>query len=237
MKKTCWTVLFVGLCFAFGGLVSQVTSQNAPQLPVYVAVADVAELIKVHPEFKAKTQALQAKMKAEEDALLAVRKQIEDKQLQLGNSGLVVGSDAHTARLEEIESAMLKLDKDFKSKQRALALENSQILFDTFQDIKREIAIYSETRLVAQVVDIRMFTPNPANPQSVVEDMEQKLVWYNPRLDITAVIANQIYQSKGMAFTPEMQQELRTAAKVQQELQTNAQQRATASAAVPVTMQ
>lgn len=228
MKKTCWTILFVALCFTIGGLVSQVGSQNpAAGVPQFVAVVDVAELIKAHPEFKVKTKNLQDRMKAEEEGLRVKQAEIEKKELALQNSNYKPGTAEHTRQLEAIQNEYIEFEKVFKSKQRAFAMENSEILFDTYQDIKREIGAYADQRRIAQVTDYRMFVPSPHEPQSVMEDMEQKLVWFNVSLDITPYIVDQIYQRRGQAAAPkEIKDELRTAAKVQQELLKNAQQRA-----------
>ncbi len=233
MKKTCWTILFVALCFTIGGLVSQVGSQNqAGGVPQFIAVVDVAELIKAHPDFKAKTTALQERMKIEEGTLRDQQKIIEQKELKFQQSSLKPNTPEHTRELEALQNEAIEFEKVFKSKQRAFALENSQILFDTYQDIKREIGAYAEPRRIAQVTDYRMFVPSPLEPQSVMEDMEQKLVWFNVQLDITEYIVDVIYQRRNLTASQQfsdVKKELRTAKKVQDELLKNAQQRSLAS--------
>ncbi len=237
VKKTCWTILFVALCFTIGGLVSQVGSQNqAAAPPQFVAVVDVAELIKAHPDFKAKTTALQTRMKAEEEGLRTQQKAIADKELALQNAGLTVGTPEHTKQLEAIQNEAIEFEKVFKSKQRAFALENSQILFDTYQDIKREIGAFAGARRIAQVTDIRMFVPTPGEPQAVMEDMEQKLVWFDVQLDITENIVHNIYQRRNLTTSPDftkVKTELRTAKKVQEELLKNAQTQAAVAPPAP----
>lgn len=223
VKQTRWTILFVGLCVAFG-FISQANAQGLPQ---FVAVVDVAQLIKEHPEFTAKQKNLQAIVQAEETKFRARQQQIVDKEKALANGPHKAGTKAHQDLMEEIASDYADFDKDAKAMQRKFALENSRIMYETYKDIKQVLGQFCQARRIAQVTDYRMFVPSPHEPQSVMEDMEQKLVWFNVSLDITPYIVDQIYQRRGQAAAPkEIKDELRTAAKVQQELLKNAQQRA-----------
>jgi Skp family chaperone for outer membrane proteins len=195
VKQTCCTTLIVSLCLAFGGFVSQASAQGLPQ---FVAVVDVAQLIKEHPEFRSKQETLQKEVQGEEAKFRARQEAIVAKDKALQNTGIKAGTPEHQKAIDEIASDYADFEKDAKSMQRKFALKNSQIMFDTYQDIKKVIGEFAKARKIAQVTDYRMFDPNPAEPQSVAEDMDQKLVWFDPQLDITDLVINQLYAARGL---------------------------------------
>jgi Skp family chaperone for outer membrane proteins len=194
------TILSLGLVLAFTSAVcaQQATAPAAPAVPTRVAVVDVAQLIKAHPDFKAKQEALQAQVKDAEGRFQARQKGIQDKQKALEGSNAKPGTQEHQKMLDEIASDLADFEKDAKQQQRKFALENSRIMYETYQDIKKVIKVYAQERAIAQVTDFRAFEPNPAEPQSVAEDMDQKLVWFDERLDITKFIIRSLYAARNL---------------------------------------
>lgn len=178
--------------------------QPAPaQLPYLIAVIDVAQVIKEHPDFKTKQAALQEKLKKTEDEFAARQKLIGDKQK--GLEGLKNNTPDYQRLYEEITNDMAVLQKDAKNQERRFILENSQIMYDTYKEIKATVDKYATQRGIAQVTDYREFEPDPSNPQSVAEDMDQRLVWYHKRLNITNYIITDIYAARGMKWDPSIQ--------------------------------
>ncbi|MDR3181430.1 MAG: OmpH family outer membrane protein [Planctomycetaceae bacterium] len=187
--------------FAAGAYAQQAAAPAAPAdagLPTMVAVVDVAQLIKAHPDFKAKQEALQAKIKQADGIFQERQKKIQDKQKALEASQLKPGTPEHQRQLDEITNDLADFEKDAKQQQRKLALENSRIMYETYQDIKQVVKAFCMKRRIAQVTDYRSFEPNPAEPQSVAEDMDQKLVWFDDRLDITRLVIRDMYTSRGL---------------------------------------
>jgi Skp family chaperone for outer membrane proteins len=182
-----------------GGFISQATAQG---LPNYVAVVDVAQLIKEHPDFRTKQEALQNVVKTEEAKFRARQQQIEDKNKALQNSGFKAGTPEHQKQVDEIANEYADFEKDVKTMQRKFALENSKIMYDTYQHIKRVIGNFAQQRRIAQVTDYRIFEVNPAEPQLVAEDMDQKLVWFDPQLNITEWVIDEIYKDIGKTRPP-----------------------------------
>jgi Skp family chaperone for outer membrane proteins len=205
------TILCVALMLALVSGVSaqqatrQVAPQAAPQaapqdqtLPTMVAVVDVAQLIKAHPEFKAKQEALQTQLKQAEQTFQGRQQKIRDKQKALESTNLKPGTPDHQKLLDEIANELADFEKDAKQLQRKFALENSKIMYETYQDIKNVIKAFAKARNIAQVTDFREFDPNPAEPQSVAEDMDQKLVWFDERLNVTPWVIRDMYTARGL---------------------------------------
>jgi Skp family chaperone for outer membrane proteins len=179
-----------------GGFVSQATAQQQG-LPQFVAVVDVAQLIKEHPDFRGKQEALQKVVQTEEANFRARQQKIVDKEKALQNSGFKPGTPEHQKQVDEIANEYADFEKDAKTMQRRFALENSKIMYETYQDIKKVIRDFAKQRRIAQVTDYRMFEPNPAEPQTVAEDMDQKLVWFDEQLNITELVINELYAAHG----------------------------------------
>jgi Skp family chaperone for outer membrane proteins len=178
-----------------GGFISQTAAQG---LPNFVAVVDVAQLIKEHPEFRSKQEALQEVVRTEEAKFRTRQQQIADKDKALQNSGFKPGTAEHQKQVDEIANEYADFEKDVKAMQRKFALENSKIMYDTYQHIKKVIGGFAKQRNIAQVTDYRVFEVNPAEPQLVAEDMDQKLVWFDDRLNITEFVIEALYADLGL---------------------------------------
>ncbi|MDR2754151.1 MAG: OmpH family outer membrane protein, partial [Planctomycetaceae bacterium] len=198
MKQTCWMTLFVAL-MTVGGFISQATAQG---LPNFVAVVDVAQLIKEHPDFRTKQENLQKLVQAEEAKFRARQQQITDKDKSLQNSGFKPGTKEHQNQVDEIANEYADFEKDVKAMQRKFALENSRIMYETYQHIKKVIGTFAKQRRIAQVTDYRVFEVNPAEPQLVAEDMDQKLVWFDEQLNITEFVIDALYADLGKQRPP-----------------------------------
>ena len=197
MKKNHWITLIVGIAIVLGiyavpGVAQQPAQQQAAPTPYIVAVVDVAQLIKQHPDFMTRQDALKAEVQQAEAFFQKRQTEIANKQKSL-EAQFKPGTPDHQRLLDEITSDMAKFEADAKSQQRKFALANSQIMYDTYKDIKENIGRFAQQYNIAQVTDYREFEPNPNDPQTVAEDMDQRLVWYNPSLNITQRIIQQIY--------------------------------------------
>ena len=198
MKHNRWTVFvasFVAVCL--------VASQTAAQgLPNLVAVVDVAQLIKRHPEFKGKQDILQNEMLAKEAYFKEKQEKIAAKERGFAAQNFKPGSPEFQKATDEIQNDFAEFEREAKAEQRRFALKNSQIMYDTYKDIKTEIGKFAKAKGIAQVTDFREFDPDPAIPQTVAEDMDQKLVWFDPQLNITEHILLQMCTARGVPVPP-----------------------------------
>ena len=198
VKKNNWITLIAGIAIVLGLYTAPAVAQQpqqAQQTPFLVAVVDVAQLIRNHPDFILRQQALQEQVRQAEAVFQQRQVSIQNMQRNLDASPHPRGSTGHQELLDQIAYALAEFEKDAKTHQRRFALENSRIMYDVYKDIKATIGRFAEARNIAQVTDFRDFEPNPADPQSVAEDMDQRLVWFNPRLNITQAIINELQTS------------------------------------------
>jgi Skp family chaperone for outer membrane proteins len=208
VKKKHWITLIVGTAIVLGiyavpAITQQAAAPPAAQIPNLVAVIDVAQVIKQHPDFIAKQAALQEKVKQADAAFQARQEDIAKKQKTLENPQYRQGTPEHQRLLDDIANDLAEFEKDAKTLQRKFSLENSNIMYETYKDIKGTIGRYATARGIAQVTDFREFEANPAIPETVAEDMDQRLVWYNKDLNITTYILKDIYAARQKPYPPQ----------------------------------
>ena len=212
MKKNHWTTLIVGIAIALGiyalpGITqTQPAAQQQEPFPQYVAVIDVAQVIKMHPEFMQKQEDLKKRVESAEKTFETRRQGITAKQSAMEASLHKPGSAEHQRMFDDVANELANFEKDAKIMQRQFALENSRIMYDTYKNIKDTIGRYARAKGIAQVTDYRVFEPDPSDPQSVAEDMDQRLVWFSDRLNITEFIIAQLYADRGMPMPSPQQQ-------------------------------
>ena len=200
MKKNHWITLTVGIALVLGiYAVPAVTQQQPAQQPTpnLVAVIDVAQVIRLHPTFMEQQEALQTRIRHAEAQFQQRQEAITARQRALEASPHRPGSPEHQQLLDGIVNEAADFERDVRTQQRRFALDNSRIMYDTYQDIRATIGRWAMARGVAQVTDIREFEVNPADPQTVAEEMDQRLVWFNPSLNITQQIIGEVYAAHG----------------------------------------
>ena len=200
MKTKHWITLTIGIAIVLGIYAVPAITQTQPQgqqqqepLPYLVAVIDLAQVIKQHPDFIARQTSLATEVKTTEETfqkreaeILAQRKALES------STTYKPGTAEYQQQLDIIANKVADFERDAKTYQRKFAIENSKIMYDTYKDIKAAIERYATSMRIAQVTDYRELEVNPLEPQTVAEDMDQRLVWFNSRLNITSQIINEV---------------------------------------------
>ena len=206
MKKNYWIILGITLALALGVYVIPGTAQQqaaAPQLPFQVAVVDLAQVIRAHPDFLAAQAQLQEEVRQAAAHFQAARDQIEAEERRIQGMDLRPNSDEHQRLVADLTRRVADFEANFRAQHRRFALREAQIMYDTHRNIKDTIARYAQARNIAQVTDFRCFDVDPADPATVAEDMDQRLVWFSPQLNITPFIVQQLYADRPHAQMPE----------------------------------
>jgi len=199
VKKNHWITLTIGMALVLGIYAVPAAAQQPAQQgpPFFVAVIDVAQVIRQHPIFMERQEALQGHIRQAEAQFQQRQEAIAARQRALEASQFRPGSPEHQQQLDSIVNEVADFERDARTQQRRFALENSRIMYDTYQDIRAIIGRYAMARGIAQVTDIREFEVNPADPQTVAEEMDQRLVWFNPSLNITQQIIGEVFAAHG----------------------------------------
>jgi Skp family chaperone for outer membrane proteins len=209
MKKNHWILLSIGIALAFGiyaipAITQQPGQPPATQRPFQVAVIDLAQVIRAHPDFSRRQNELQEQVRTAEAEFQRRQEGIEQSRRALEQSGLRAGSPEHQRAFDQLASQVAQFEADVRAQHRRFALMDSQIMYDIHTDIKKTIERVATAGNIAQVTDFRDFEVDPANPQSVAENMDQRLVWFSPGLNITNTIVMQVYADRRMEVPAEM---------------------------------
>ena len=194
-------MLSVALAFALGVYVIPGTAQQQaapPQLPFQVAVVDLAQIIRAHPQFLADQAKLQEEVRVAAAHFQAARDQIEAEERRIQGMDLRPNSDQHQQLVAELTRRVADFEASFRAQHRRFAMREAQIMYDTHKNIRETIGRYAQRVNIAQVTDFREFDVDPAIAETVAEDMDQRLVWFNPNLDITPFIIQQLYAERRM---------------------------------------
>ena len=199
MKRKHWITLIAGIALVLGVYaVPAITQQPAAQpaaaaqRPYQVAVIDVMQVLRAHPDFTIKQAALQEDINKTEADFTAKQRAIEEQKKQLDESQLSPNSPQYQQAFDALARQVAQFEADVRAQHRRFALRSSEIMYETYQDIKGTVERVCRASGIAQVTDYREFTVNPADPQSVADDMDQRLVWFDPQLNITQAIIVQI---------------------------------------------
>jgi Skp family chaperone for outer membrane proteins len=171
--------------------------------PRFVATVDLGRLMQSHPEFKAKMEVIQEQKKKLDAEFLGKQNALREQAKKLDESGIRPGTDPYQQQVEEITKAYGNLEVEAKNELRKLEVKNSTVIYDIFSEIKQELSAYCKHYGIAQVTDVRKMEVVPTIPQTVMEDIEQRLVWSDEQIDLTNTIKMQLYKKRGLQVPAE----------------------------------
>jgi len=207
VKKNHWITLTIGMALVLGiyavpAVAQQQQQQPSQPFPTLVAVIDLAQVIRQHPIFVERQDQLQAQIRQTEAQFMQRHEGIAARQRALEASPHRPGSPEHQQLLDSIVEEVANFERDVRTQGRQFEIANSRIMYEAFQDIRAIIGRYAIPRGIAQVTDMREFEVNPANSTMVAEEMDQRLVWFHPQLNITQVIIAEVYAAHGRQRPP-----------------------------------
>jgi Skp family chaperone for outer membrane proteins len=204
-KPYCWSVLAAALV-SLGCLTTQAVGQapaRAPAAPPMagqsIALLDVTYIFKNHPRFKGMMEEMRADVQRAENAVKVEREQIAKEA-------------------EDLQATFRKGTPDYKAAEEKLANRQAQLAVNVNRQksdfLQREAKIYNAVyQEIWQVTDyyckqngigmVMKFNGDPADvdrPDTVLAKINQQVVWYQERMDITPVILKEL--SRAPAANP-----------------------------------
>jgi Skp family chaperone for outer membrane proteins len=164
-------------------IVSPVTSLVAQQS---VCVVDVAEIFRNHAGFNQQIENL--KQQAEQYKFELQR---QGEQLQLRSERLKdfqIGSPEYKALETELAQASANLEVDRRSKTRDFVQTEAQLHFDTYVQVTQLIAQLCEQRGYRMALRFDGSSTDSANPESIMQRVNEYVIFHQPGIDITAEI-------------------------------------------------
>ena len=210
MKKFRWTQLMIavslvaGVCMTTSLLHAQGQpaaggAATAAPTPVYVAVVDLVQVMKQHPLYNVKNADLKKKFDAIEADAMSKKTTLDNEAKQLMDGSIKPDTQEFRLRSDALAKKLSDLEYEYKIKSRDHQIESATVMYELYKDIKSVVGDIATKYAIAQVVDYRKIDVNPKmDPQTVFEEMDQKIVWFSPQWDITEHVISQCYSSRGM---------------------------------------
>lgn len=148
-----------------------------------VCVVDVAKIFESHSGFNAQLENL--KQQAEEYKLSL---QQRGEQLRSQSEGLkqyTVGSPEYNQLETELAQQAAALEVERKNKTRDFIQAEAQMHFDTYVQVTNAIASYCEQKGYRAAVRFNKTQPDRTNAASIMQRVNEYVVFHQPQIDIT----------------------------------------------------
>jgi Skp family chaperone for outer membrane proteins len=165
-----------------------------------VAIIDMGYIFKNHAGFQAATAEMGKDVKAA-DTAFNDKKDLIRKMIQKIES-YNKGSVEYKQLEQEITKAQADLQVEVKLVQKSFIERESKIYYEVYQKVLDEVKRYADS---AGIVLVLRFNGDPAdknNPEEVLRNVNQAIVYYHQAIDITPIIRDQLNGQAPRAGAP-----------------------------------
>ncbi len=151
-----------------------------------VCVVDVSQIFKNHAGFN---QQLENLKQQAEQFKFELQKQAE--QLQAKGERLKdfeIGSPEYKQLESELAQASANLEVERRAKTREFVQAEAELHFDTYVEVTKLIANLCEQRGHRMALRFDSRQTDPSNPDSIMQRVNEYVIFQNPRIDITTEI-------------------------------------------------
>ena len=167
------------------------------QAQTNVAIVDVGQIFKSHPQFDRQLQQLKAEADQFKANSMQLREEMVAKSEQL---------NAFTPDSEEFKNAetmlaqeLAKLEVEQRNAMRKLMQREAKLHFDTYQQVKQTVTDYCAEKGFRLVLRHSTLELDIDNPNSIMQEVNNNIVFFSPGRDITGAI---IQKLNGTASLP-----------------------------------
>jgi len=151
-----------------------------------VCVVDVAKVFESHPGFNSRLE--QLKQAAEEYKLTLQRRGEELKTQSEELKAYKVGSEEYKALETRLAQASASLEVERTNKTREFIQAEAKLHFDTYVQVTQAISSLCEQRGYRAALRFSNTAMDPGNPQSIMQKVNDYVVFHQPQIDITREI-------------------------------------------------
>ena len=188
--------------FAVTALSSGLAGSLQAQTPV--ALLDMAVVFENHPAFKSRLAQLKQDADGLQTAVLQQRQALikEQENLRLLYQP---GSQDFKDKEKELALKVTQLEIDSNDKMRDLMIQEAKLHFEIYSEVNRLVDEYCNQFDIRLVLRFNSATIQPDKPESVMQQVNGAIVYYNPNRDITAAIVQRVAQVRGAANSQPIQ--------------------------------
>jgi Skp family chaperone for outer membrane proteins len=194
------------LCFAAVFAVTALSSalSGSLQAQTSVALLDMAVVFENHPAFKSRLAQLKQDADGLQTAVLQQRQALikEQENLRLLYQP---GSQEFKDKEKELALKVTQLEIDSNDKMRDLMVQEAKLHFEIYSEVNRLVDEYCNQFDIRLVLRFNSAAVQRDKPESVMQQVNGAIVYYNPNRDITAAIVQRVAQVRGAANPPPIQ--------------------------------
>ncbi len=198
MKKSHrWAIL--ALLVSFGYLISLAVAQNTSAAPAgppagggsRLALIDITAIFKTHPRFKQMMEDMKRDVQAAENRVKAERDAI-NKLATEALPALNKGTQQYAEMEEQIANRQAKLAVNVNRYKGEFFQREAMIYHTVYQEILQATDYFCKQRGIDMVLRFDGEQVDVQQPNSVMKFINRPVVWYDPGLDITNFILQDV---------------------------------------------
>ena len=180
MKLNRLSLVMIVACLFLTGVAQSLDAQSK------VAIVDVGKVFKSHPHFSQQLEQLRLEAENFQKESIELRRQMMAKSEQL--KILIPGTDDYKAKESALAQELAALEVEQQQKMRVLMQREAKLHFDTYNEVKSIINRFCEQQGIRLVLRHSQLELDPENPNSIMQEVNSPVVFYEPDRDITGAI-------------------------------------------------
>lgn len=169
-----------------------------------VALLDLAVVFENHPAFKSRLTQLKQDADGLQASVLQQRQALVKEQENL-RLLYQPGSKEFKEKEKELAVKATQLEVDSNDRMRELMIQEAQLHYSVYSEVNKLVDEYCTQFDVRLVLRFNSNAVQPDKPESVMQQVNNAVVYYNPAKDITAAIVQRVSQVRGATASPGLQ--------------------------------
>lgn len=160
------------------------------RISAQVAVIDLLHLFENHPSFQDQKAQMDRAKEMEEKKLIQMRDNLKAKAEKLKE--FKPGTTEYGQLESELAQEDAKLQVEVKKANQKFITYEGKMYFSTYQQVLEDVEAYCSQRGIVLVLRYTGKQVNPDNPEDIMKEMNEQVIYYNQAVDITPDILAQI---------------------------------------------
>ncbi|MCA9190357.1 MAG: OmpH family outer membrane protein [Planctomycetales bacterium] len=170
----------------------QVFAQATPA----VAVIDIGYILENHPSMKQEVEQIQKEMEAASAEMVKKRDQII-KQMEMLRQQYTEGTAEYEQQEKKIAEADTALRLELVKQQKQFDERQATVLFSVYNDVKTLVKAAADGWKAQVVLRVSRQEMDVKKPETVDFVMRQDVIYYNPGIDLTDWVLEQLKAKAG----------------------------------------
>ncbi|HLA85307.1 MAG TPA: OmpH family outer membrane protein [Thermoguttaceae bacterium] len=173
-----------------------------PPMGAPVGLVDIGHILERSSRIKSEQEAMKARMKEVDNALMQEQDAIRKLQEQLREFNS--GTNEYKQREAEIATRFSQLQVNAKLERKRFDEQRAQLLYKAYKEIEQEVQAVAAQRGFVMVLRFTGADVPQDNLEAVYMFAGKPVVWFNPGLNITDEVLQRLEQRAGYGGQPNM---------------------------------